>query len=423
MSSLSLAVLGLLACGGQPAPDEAAAPPDRPAASSQVVPDSDAWSAANIQDLQPVAPSHTSKVPVAIEPTPQLEAVLRTLGAVVDARATDPATPWAIGHGMVARGKDLTLSNGQPAVDWLFAQYAEPLEAQGTTLVQFPDKKLELRVEPHADLMLKAMTEVGVDPAHTVTVAGQPHPVADLWRGALLRTHLVPARNHSRYASPDDIAWSLQGMSAWAPPGLSWVALDGTPMNMDDLTDYAAAVLYSETRVLARSLETGQPFQRQGQGIFRYTCGGAHLLQGVSTAVMRGFGTDQARQVVDEQVALQFHRFPIEVAIYHQALTAYPEHAEKLQVQRLKFAGHFVESMSKLAAMGVYSPDAEQLAVLVSASDEIVDATARIEQLGLLSTLDVVRARDEQLYLDIVGDSAHGIRGLELALGRSELRW
>ncbi|NOY28563.1 MAG: hypothetical protein GXP62_22135 [Oligoflexia bacterium] len=423
MSLFTLALFGLWACQSSPKPAEPSTDASSLPSPPSVAAPSDAWTPATISGLAPTLPTHHTKVPVVIPATPEIEAALTKLGKVVDTRATDPTTPWAIGHGLLARGPDLVLSNGQPAVDWVFEQYGQILSTPGGDLLQFPETKGDVRVEPHSDLMLKGLTEAGVSPDRIVTVQGKPHPVADLWRGSLIRTYLAPDRNHSRYSSPDDIAWSLQGLTAWAPPGLSWVAIDGTPMNLDDLTDYTAAVLYKETRVLAQARAAGQPFKRQGQGIFRYTCGGAHLLQGVSYAVMRGFGSDQARAVVDEQVLLQFYRFPIETNIYQQALAAFPNQQEKLQVQRLKFAGHFLESMSKMAAMGIYSPDDAQVSVLKEAAAEIVDARDQIDALGLLTDLDAVRARDEQLYLDIVGDSAHSIRGLGLALGRTELSW
>lgn len=419
-------LLLLLSCGQvqQPAPSEqppSAAEPSPPPDPAQAAPVT--WTAATIAELQPRPASQQATVPLPLPASPQLEQALATLGAVVDAEAVDPGNPWAIGHGLVARGKHLRLSNGELALDWLFAEYAEPFQADGHTLLRFPESRGSARVEPHADLVLKAVTEVERDPARTVQVAGQEHPLADLWRGSLLRSYLVPSTNHSRYSSPDDVAWSIQGLAAWAPVDLRWKALDGTPMDLDELTDFGAAVLYQETRFLAQAQQSGQPFQRQGQGIFQYTCGGAHLLQGVGLAVARGFGGEQSRRVVQEQSALMLYRFPVEAGIYQQALQAMPQHADQLQVQRLKFAGHYLESMSKLAAWGLWSPREQDLAVLQAAADEVVSATAALQEQGLLGSLDRVRARDEQLYLDIVGDSAHAVHGLELALGRRSVRW
>lgn len=412
----------MLACEPEPPPEPPLEPP------LVVEAPVEAWTAATIQGLQPVPGSHRATLATPLPASPPIEGTLATLGSVVDRHGADPANPWAVAHALLARGPELVLSNGQPAVDFVFSTYGQVLDTPGGPRIQFPAEQVvagagTVRIEPHTDLMLKALVGAGVDPARTVKVQDRELPVADLWRGSLLRSFLVPARNHSRYGSPDDIAWSLQGLASWAPPGLRWVALDETPMGLDDLTDYTAAVLYSETRFLAEAQAQGRPFQKQGQGIFRYTCGGAHLLQGVSYAVLRGFGSADARRVVDEQVGLWFYRFPVESTIIRKALDQFPEHQDKLTVQRLKFSGHFLESMSTLAIMGAYVPDAHQQAVLAEAAQEVVMATAVLQQRGLLTDLPAVRARDEQLYLDIVGDSAHAVRGLELALGRASVTW
>lgn len=414
-----LSLLGILATPGCDSP-----PPEAPLPAPVLVEAPDlAWTATNIGDLAPAPGLHRGTFNTPLPASPPVEATLATLGRVVDRFGADPANPWAVAHALLARGPDLVLTNGQPAVEHLFATYGQVLPTPAAPRLQFPAQQGDVRIEPHTDLLLKAMAGVAVDPARTVQVEGRSFPLADLWRGSLLRSYLAPARNHSRYGSPDDIAWSLQALATWAPPDLAWVALDGTPMSLDDLTDYTAAVLYSETRFLAEAQAQGRPFQKQGQGIFRYTCGGAHLLQGVSYAVLRGFGTDSARQVVDEQIGLWFYRFPVESTIIRKALDQFPDHQDALTVQRLKFSGHFLESMSTLAIMGAYTPDPRQQALLAEAAQEVVMATAVLEQRGLLGDLPAVRARDEQLYLDIVGDSAHAVRGLELALGRATVAW
>ena len=42
---------------------------------------------------------------------------------------------------------------------------------------------------------------------------------------------------------------------------------------------------------------------------------------------------------------------------------------------------------------------------------------------GAFDKLPEIRAKDEQIYLDIIGDSGHAVRGLELALGRGKVAW
>ena len=37
--------------------------------------------------------------------------------------------------------------------------------------------------------------------------------------------------------------------------------------------------------------------------------------------------------------------------------------------------------------------------------------------------MDALRTEQEQVYLDLIGDSAHAINGLEIALGRRPIRY
>ena len=51
----------------------------------------------------------------------------------------------------------------------------------------------------------------------------------------------------------------------------------------------------------------------------------------------------------------------------------------------------------------------------------LVDTAKRLKKTGALDNLETVREGNEQLYLDIVGDAAHAVRGVELALGRASI--
>lgn len=410
-----------LACGTAPDAPPTPAPAPPPAAATPAA--GARWSVDQLAAFTPTLPTHSAQTPTPMAAWPELDAAMALLGEVVDSRAGDPNNAWAISHGLLARGQGLVLSNGQPAVPWLFQTYAEPLPTTSGTLLRFPAKKGEIRVEPHTSLLLKSLTEAGVSPDQQVSVGGAQHPVLDLYRGTLASTSLDVAANRSSFKSPDDVPWALQGLAAWAPPGLAWTASDGTPMDLDGLTRFTVAVLVKETGFLAEAMAKGEGFERKGQGIFNYTCGGAHLLQGAAYAVARGFGGPADRAALEAQIPIWYYRFPRELAIYDQAMKALPEHRLRLLVQRLKFAGHFLESMHKMAALGLYTPDAAQQETLTGAAREVVSVARTLSELGVLGGLDALRAQDEQLYLDVVGDSAHALRGLELALGRGSLAW
>ena len=85
-------------------------------------------------------------------------------------------------------------------------------------------------------------------------------------------------------------------------------------------------------------------------------------------------------------------------------------------------AGHWLESAHKMAIAGLLTPDSDQQAMMAQVIDIVVATTRELKALGALDNLDQIRAQNEQLYLDLVGDSAHAIRGLELATGRGGYR-
>lgn len=340
---------------------------------------------------------------------------------VVDRYAGDPFNAWAVSHGLQARGPAFRLLDGRPAVNGLFEDYAEVYDANGPSYLRFPNKKGDVRVEPHTDQLLKIMTDVGVSPHLPVRVGGQDFTVADLWRGAIARSYLVPKTNHASYGSNDDIGWSLQAIAAWAPPGFQWEALDGTPMSLDFFTSYANAVLHVETRCLAESLASGRPLEKKGQGIFGFICGGAHLLQGTAYAIARGYGTAADRVAMQKQVPLWFHRLVGEVRVYDAALDASPQLRLRIAVQLMAFTGHFLESMHKLAAYGIFIPDEGQRRLMRFSAEQAAGCIVALEKIGAYANMEKIRDKDMQLYLDIVGDSAHALFALELALGRSRI--
>jgi hypothetical protein len=128
-------------------------------------------------------------------------------------------------------------------------------------------------------------------------------------------------------------------------------------MDLDYLTTFTVAVLTKESAFLFQDMQRGQDFERKGQPLFSYSCGGAHILQGASYAVARGYGTPKDRKAVEAQVPLMFYRLPIELGIYDEAMKAAPKQKLRLLVQRMKFLGHFLETMGKMEAMGLYVPD------------------------------------------------------------------
>lgn len=403
----------------RPAPAAPAAPTAAP-----VPPATPVWTVDNIRSLQPVAPPHDDAVSRPIPALPQYDEVLLRLGKVVEARDGDPDNAWAIAHGVLARGPEFRLTNQLEAVPQLFSVFAEPRKVGDLTLVGFPPERNGEPVESHTDLILKNIGEVGVTPDQQFPMGGAMVTAADLYRYTVLKTWLVPAENKSSFKDPNDMPWGIQALAAWAPAGnLRWVAENGTPMDLDTLTDMMVVLLTRESKFMFDAMKAGEPFERKGQPLFSYTCGGAHLVQGTAYAVARGFGKPEDRKYVAMQGPLLLYRLPIELGIYDEALAQHKEFREKLLVQRMKFLGHWLETMSRLQILGLFTPDDLQLNQVEGAAQNLAVTVHDLEKQGTFDHLDALATADHQLYLDVIGDSAHAVRGLELALGRQKLRW
>lgn len=412
-----------MACTGtpssEPRPKAVPAPVELPAAPPVVT-----WTADNVRSLVPAIPARTGTVGRPIAAIPEYEHVLAVLGKVVDTYAGDADNAWAIAHGILARGPEFRLADGRPAIGHLFATFGERRSIGPLSFVGFPRTRGEVRVEPHTDLVMKNLTEAGVSPELQVKVGDAEFQLADLYRYTLLKTYLVAAENRSSFDSTHDMPWGLQALAAWAPSRpLRWTGPGGEAMDLDELTHFVVAVLTQESSFMFGAMRAGQEFERKGQPLFAYPCGGAHLVQGAAYAVARGFGRAEDRQYVEAQVALLRYRRTIELDMYDRAVAGAPQHRLRMAVQRLKFLGHWLETMGKMAALGFFAPSEAGQLEIESAAQNLVLAVAELESLRVFDRLPEIRAGDEQQYLDLVGDSAHAVRGLELVLGRGSIAY
>jgi hypothetical protein len=404
-------------------------------------------------------PEDEVRTPVPIAPDKSAIQAAKLLKDLVYTHARDPDNPWAISHALLALGTDFELENGADPVDHLFTTYAEPFEVCGETLLRFPRKDGDTRIEPHTDLILKALTEARVPPDRTVQVGGRTFTVADLYRGSLHRAWVAPAPGTSDtdveapdvvvpYGPPsegpgsttdhwNDTPWALQGLVTWAPEDLSWTAEGGHAMSLDRFTHAAVERLDAETQALQVQESQGQAFDkakaRREGGLVSMTCGGMHMLQGTAHALAHGYGEPGDRARYDTQVQLLFWRYQAEVDTIDTLIQQRPRYRSLLLMQRLKFLGHFLETTHTWAAVGLLQPTREQEAVLTQAAAQLVATVYILHESGLFPNLGKMVDTDtpplypgvttnEQLYLDYVGDSAHAFRGLSLALGHGTIQ-
>ena len=111
------------------------------------------------------------------------------------------------------------------------------------------------------------------------------------------------------------------------------------------------------------------------------------------------------------------------MSLYARAVEQLPKQKLVITVQQLKFVGHWIETVNKMAAMKLFDPTADQQAAMGEAVKILVQTAKELKMTGAMDNLESLRQGNEQLYLDIVGDAAHAIRGMELALGRAHVAY
>ena len=376
----------------------------------------------NIASLSLAIPSKEKTIPRATSLSPIHEATRNALKGMVEQHGLLIDNPWALLHALLALGPNAKLPDGTSAVERLFTEHAEP--SFHNTLIQFPKKKQSkgktILIEPHTDLALKVLTEIGVSPEQSYTVKGKQYRFADLFRSSLLETHLDPRKNISSFQSPNDTPWNIQGLSTYLSPGTTWES-NGMVMRLEDLTTFLMAVVYQETRFMAAAYQQKKTFEKKKQGIFKYTCGGMHLVQALAYAHARGFGNAKSKSIIEEQVALLYYRFPIELSIYDRLLQENPTYKQQLLVQRLKFVGHFLETAAKLEILGFYTPSETMKKMQQGALDQLALTTEALRKDGLIQNPQT--AASTQLALDLIGDGAHAVYGMELIAGLRGIRF
>jgi hypothetical protein len=350
----------------------------------------------------------------------ELERTIEKLGGFVKAGASDPASPWALAHGLVAFGASHTAEGGKSAVDTI-ASFAEPREPDGgKTAYLFPERRGAGLVEPHRHLLVKSLLEVDVPLTRSFSAS-------DGKRVTLAR--LIADAHASAKLPESDADWHH---AAWL---LSALALHDAKnpkakkLMIDELRRRALDRLEADHRVVtsfsgpaARAFDPGTPLHDAKQkktGIYGHSCGGLHFVQGVMRAVALAADQEELRRVA-RQLGVLAYRYDAERSAYRTLLASNPEHGLILRVQQLKFFGHLLETLTLARMLAVYRHDTEGgkklEAVARHAAADVVDVVSELDRGGVYHRLDAIRKEREQTYLDLIGDGCHAIHALRDAL-------
>ncbi len=402
-----LALALLVGCASEPAPPAPASPSPTPAAAS-------ATPAAAALD-GPVATPRSSGIrlaPASELPAGAREKALSALAAVVDREAADPRNAWALAHGLLARGPSFVATDGRLARDVLVADFLE----EGPS---FPRTRGDVRVEPHEDLILKSLVEAGVALDEPIGAKGPPlRALVEASQGAFTPSH--DEGQTSIFPDGNDAPWSVQAWCQAAASGgaTTWTSAAG-PASLEDAAGSLLSLLERETHPVRAAAARGVPVTKNKQDIFRYTCGGAHLFQGVEACLAAGWPQQEgARSRFATLAGLYLYRVPSETTMVDQALTQYPQLAILLINQDVKFLGHLLESLGKAQRDGLWTPANGERQLLDQAEARLLQDVVQLQKLGAYEPGTMSQLAGEpqtfQMYLDLVGDAAHALRGLEI---------
>jgi len=353
---------------------------------------------------------------------------LALLSRVIDSQAGDPANAWALAHGVLAKGPDFRASDGRRAIDVLGDDFLELLPAEGASAPQpgFARTRGEVRVEPHTDLILKTLLEAGLELEAPLGTRADAPSLGALLAASQLRFSPQRAEGKSLFVSPDDAPWTVQAWCQGAGAGgaQSWSSASGEELTLEEGSAALLGVLEQETWFIRQAMAQGQSVEKRKQGIFAYTCGGAHLFQGAAACAASGWpaqGNTPAR--IDVLVDLYLFRVPIETELVERSIQQYPSLAPILYNQDIKFLGHLLESLGKVERDGLWSPSPAERALLDQAETRLIYHLLQLERLGVYepAALAELAGKEDtfQFYLDLVGDACHASAGLAL---QEELR-
>lgn len=366
----------------------------------------------------PAEPPPPLPVPSALAPLddPTLAQAADVLERLVEARCLDPAEPWALLHGVIARGAGLTVGGEaapEPAVD----RYVRDNLDRAT--LTFPAARGEVKVEPHPGYFAKNALELGVPPA-------RPFPKPGGGEVTLEALVLAQARAYAPATQPVpffDEAWRLELVAAAGERDAAQAerarALRGPALAaLAENQAYLEPWLDDPARPYDKPSQPGPDGRPRPAAIHRYVCGGFHFFQAVQRLHGAALPPVLGRQYRllrlrleleprywDEKLADARARLPQERVRRHEAV---------ILAQALKVLGHGLETWLRAEAAGALTLDPDDVAAARRALDRLARVVLELDALGILAGLDELRGREPQLYLDLVGDGAHALHAVRL---------
>ncbi|MEM1008413.1 MAG: hypothetical protein AAGJ35_05355 [Myxococcota bacterium] len=338
-------------------------------------------------------------------------AMQSSVGAFLKKHAIQPNEPWMLAHMLLAFGKSLKLTNGKWVFQHLVESAAKLRKAGSFYFPHFPRGNKHHRIEPHPNMHLKTLLEIGVPLQHVFRVEGRSVTLKHL----LIYTQLTFPAQPTTYELPE-LAWTLDAFARLPPKMWRWRTPQMQTVDLKSIVHQSVRLLQQQTAFLKRWQKQGRRvIIKRRQGIHAYSCGGFQFIQAMLRWMHKPAFRKRYRSEVKAQIDLVFYRLRGEMALYKIYLDRYAKvrkYQWMLLVQQMKFLGHALETLTVAHREGMWAPTAKQRQGIRTALSQLVQTFDQLRKSGAFALLNILKQQMFQTYLDLLGDAGHVMHAL-----------
>jgi hypothetical protein len=317
----------------------------------------------------------------------------------IERYAMSPEDPWALVHAIRGIGQGYRM-NGESLAAYVLRTCVRVQAVQQRRYLYIP-----VGLEVHSNMFLKTFLEAGVPASEPFACDGRVWHLQDLGEGAKALFRFDP-----RTFDRNDLAWSLIAFAELQAP--SWENAYGERIQLQEVVRFGLQALQEATHGLKPYAAAGLPLP-QKMPIHRFTCGGTHLCYSILVAAKHGYLQAAGGDVLHEQLQILLYRLqadPDLIDRYYREIPASPVVELFRADAKLKVLGHALECLGYAQTHRLLQPSASERKQIAQAVQEVRGLLAYIVTLDLAA----IRPRQAQLVQQIVGDTCHAFRGLNL---------
>ena len=355
--------------------------------------------------LELLQAGRTAAAPYTVAAPQDLTRACKILEGLILEHARAKDNPWLLIHGIRAMGRGFSLGDGS-ALEYLCSHYLQKRSVGSETYLYMP-----IDDEGHPNCFLsEAVLEAEVPLDFAFERYGRRSTVADLVKAAKAMFVYDPAT-----FPPGDLGWSLVVFAhTTSPLEDSWINAYGKQIQFSRVVEFAVGALERATERILTAMHSNSK-GRLEDGIDGFSCGGTHLIYGLTACLRFGHNQNLLAERMKPQFDLLIWRLGVDEHFiddyYDQIAEQYPPDLARMYRldTKLKFLGHAFEIINYARRFNLFQPSAAQDLVIRHAQQSLLGV---IEDLGLE---DVGRyAADKVLFNLLVGDACHAYHGLML---------